>query len=194
MQEIEIELKNLLSESEFCLLLSKLPFSAAQSQTNHYFETADFKLKQQGSALRIREKKGNYHLTLKEPHGDGLLETHDPLSEKEAKDWIAGFGTWKEHTGKQLMRLGVTIGQLNYYGSLTTERRQFEKGDMLYVLDKSHYHGMTDYELEIEAPNKSAGERAMQQILTEYNITVKETPNKIQRFFTSRQINGSKDG
>ncbi|MDY0396086.1 CYTH domain-containing protein [Virgibacillus halophilus] len=195
MQEIEIELKNLLTESEFRLLLSRLPFpAAAQTQTNYYFETRDFKLKQQGSALRIRKKNGVYYLTLKEPYGEGLLETHDVLSEIEAQDWLSGACTIKEHTGERLMVLGVKAPQLKYYGKLTTERRQFAADNLLYVLDQSYYHGITDYELEIEAPDKTSGEQALQRILSDYHITAKETPNKIRRFFKAIALNGAKDG
>ncbi|WP_212685903.1 CYTH domain-containing protein, partial [Salmonella enterica] len=81
-QEIEIEFKNLLTEEEYLKLLSNLPFPKySQTQTNYYFETEDFSLKAHGSALRIREKNGNYTLTLKETHELGLLETHDALTE-----------------------------------------------------------------------------------------------------------------
>ena len=51
---------------------------------NHYFETPDFSLKA-GSALRIRHKGETYTLTLKQPAEIGLLETHQVVTEDEAK-------------------------------------------------------------------------------------------------------------
>src|SRR5699024_2293642 len=90
-QEIEIEYKNLLTKQEFDYLLGHFPFPQnSQKQTNFYFETENFSLKENGAALRIREKDGHYRLTLKEPHPDGLLETHDPLTEAEAMNWLQG--------------------------------------------------------------------------------------------------------
>ncbi|MFP3488877.1 CYTH domain-containing protein, partial [Staphylococcus sp. SIMBA_130] len=59
-------------------------------QINHYFETKEFSLKELGCAIRIREKDGKYTLTLKEPHPDGLLETHDLLTKQEALNWMNG--------------------------------------------------------------------------------------------------------
>lgn len=52
---------------------------------NHYFETPDFSLKEAGSALRIRHKGETYTLTLKQPAEIGLLETHQVVTEDEAK-------------------------------------------------------------------------------------------------------------
>src|SRR5699024_6280641 len=98
-QEIEIEYKNLLTKQEFNHLLHHFSFpQPGKKQTNYYFETKNFTLKENRSALRIREKDGNYQLTLKEPHVNGLLETHDMLTESEAMDWLQGKGSFKEHT------------------------------------------------------------------------------------------------
>lgn len=52
---------------------------------NHYFETPNFSLKEAGSALRIRHKGETYTLTLKQPAEVGLLETHQVVTENEAK-------------------------------------------------------------------------------------------------------------
>ncbi|MFD1852112.1 CYTH domain-containing protein [Oceanobacillus bengalensis] len=185
-QEIEIEFKNLLTKNEFDHLLDKLPFPEySVKQTNYYFETTDFQLKDQGCALRIREKNGKYRLTLKEPQGDGLLETHDFLTEAEARAWIAGHIAPKEHTTKQLEARNISVVNLYYYGSLITERREVEYKDVLLVLDHSTYNGKNDYEFELEAKTKADGLKTFQSLMNEHNITIKKTPNKIERFFLS---------
>src|SRR5699024_12247561 len=104
-----------------------------------------------GAALRIREKDGHYRLTLKEPHQDGLLETHDTLTEAEAMNWLQGNNVAKENTEKQLKNMQIETKNLNYYGSLTTERRELEYKQVLLVLDYSIYNEQADYELELEA-------------------------------------------
>ena len=43
-------------------------------------------LKSRGSALRVREKDGKFELTLKEPAGEGLLETTQILNKKGKRD------------------------------------------------------------------------------------------------------------
>jgi uncharacterized protein YjbK len=185
-QEIEIEYKNLLTKQEFDRLNTEFPFPRdAKRQTNYYFETEDFALKANGSALRIREKNDMYHLTLKEPHPDGLLETHDILTKQEATDWLNGKISEKRHTGKQLKDMGISSDSLIYRGSLITERREVAYGQVLLVLDHSFYNGKSDYELELEAPDEATGRKMFDKILAAGRIPKRVTPNKIQRFFSS---------
>ncbi|MGM8212679.1 CYTH domain-containing protein [Virgibacillus sp. W0430] len=183
-QEIEIEYKVLLTKQEYTRLLKALPFNnESLKQTNYYFETSPLSLKDKGCALRIREKNNTFCLTLKEPHSEGILETHDELTEKEACSWLANNINKNKHTIQRLIAKGVNVESLNYYGKLITERRQFQQEDIVYVLDYSTYNGYSDYELEIEAPNKEVGITAFQKIITDYSIIGKKTPNKIARFF-----------
>lgn len=183
-QEIEIEFKNMLTKDEFERLLFSLPFPAEpQTQTNHYFETANFKLKENGAALRIRKKYETYTLTLKQPHKEGLLETHDTLTDMEAEQWLNGKIVMKEHVNSQLEELNIQPEKLLYFGSLTTERRELEYEGVLLVLDFSKYGNKTDYELELEANSAVTGRRMIDDIINRYNIVKRETPNKIKRFF-----------
>jgi len=185
-QEIEIEYKNLLTKDEFYHLLECLPFpKVSQVQNNYYFETEDFALRGKLSALRIREKNGSYQLTLKEPHPDGLLETHDFLTEKEAFSWLHGNIIEKDRVIQQLKNLHIPYEKLLYFGKLTTERREVNYKDVLIVLDISTYNGQVDYEFELEAPSKVVGIEIFNNLLQENNITIKKTPNKIERFFSS---------
>ncbi|MBN6205002.1 CYTH domain-containing protein [Ralstonia pickettii] len=185
-QEIEIEYKNLLTEDEFKMLLVKLGFPEDGAvQENFYFETPDFHLKEQRAALRIREKNDKYVLTLKEPHPEGLLETHDLLTAREANAWLTGKPVAKEHTAKQLKRLQIVLEDLRLFGSLWTERREISYKNVLLVLDFSKYHGTFDYELELEAKSQAEGIAVFEALLNEYNIPRRKTPNKIERFFQS---------
>ncbi|WP_042224653.1 CYTH domain-containing protein [Oceanobacillus manasiensis] len=185
-QEIEIEYKNILTKKEFELLLTTLPFSIeGKTQTNYYFETKEFSLKSHGAALRIREKQGNYQLTLKEPNETGLLETHDTLSEVEVDQWLSGKPMAKQHTQHQLDKWNISVSELSYYGALTTIRREIRYKNVLLVLDYSTYNGQVDYELELEAPTEEVGESVFQSLLKEFAIPERKTPNKIQRFFQS---------
>lgn len=188
-QEIEIEYKNLLTEKEFEQLLYHLPFPESGIwQTNYYFETKNFSLKSKGAALRIREKNGKYVLTLKEPHSNGLLESHDALTEVEASRWIKGDFVAKSQVDKQLQSLGISLNDLVYCGKLETKRYETHYQGTLLVLDYSIYNGVFDYELEIEAHTKGDGLNMLKSILNDYGVTKKETPNKIKRFFTSLTV------
>lgn len=186
-QEMEIEFKNLLTEQEYERLKSNLNLADIKpsTHTNHYFETKDFALKAKGVALRIREKNHQWQLTLKEPYQDGLLETHDTLSELEAMSWMAGNIVPQPLVAGQLNKLGIDFAMLKYGGALTTERIETTYQDAVVVLDKSSYNGQVDYELEVEARTKETGEKVFEEILENNDITRKETPNKIGRFYSS---------
>lgn len=183
-QEIEIEFKTMLTKDEFELLRNNMPFPERPIvQTNHYFETTRFALKNSHSALRIREKKDQFTLTLKEPHPEGILETHDSLSKQDAKQWLQGKPVPQPHVTQQLQKLEVNERDLQYYGALRTERYIYRENNIDYMLDKSFYHGVVDYELEIEAKSYDAGLEALQLLLQKYNITERKAQAKIARFF-----------
>lgn len=185
-QEIEIEYKTLLTKDNYETLSQNL-FCKVDPvvQTNYYFETNNFALKKHFSALRIREKNGAYTLTLKEPHPEGILETHDQLSTDEWQQWLEGNAVSKPNISKQLAAIGITENNLIYYGALKTTRQSFTQDDILYVLDKSIYNDITDYELEIEAPTKQKGEQALQDMVEKYHIMNQQSITKIERFFTT---------
>lgn len=187
-QEIEIEYKVMLTEAEYKRLEEQLPFSNRPIiQTNYYFETADFSLKTKRSALRIRQIGPDYTLTLKQPYDIGILETHDVLTKVEFEQWIAGQPIAKQNVSKQLQQLGISENDLRYYGSLTTARKTFNQNGIDYMLDKSTYHGIVDYELEIEAPTEALGLQAMQQLLDQYQVVNKHALTKIERFFNEKK-------
>lgn len=186
-QEIEIEFKMMLTENEYNNLLTRCSFpKQAITQTNYYFETEAFLLKQKQSALRIRMKNDTYTLTLKQPHKQGILETHQSLTKNEAMSWINNQPVINNEMTNYLEMLNIPINDLKFYGSLTTERRQFEQNNIIYVLDKSFYNNIVDYELEIEAPTQMKGEESFQSLLDEFNIIQKDTVTKIERFFNTR--------
>src|SRR5699024_8270211 len=105
-QNIEIESKNILTSQEFQKLLNKLPFpKQGINQTNYYFDTGNMLLRKLSCALRIRKIGETYHLTLKEPHHNGILETHDQLTKNESLNCLNHNIMDKEHTGQRLKHL-----------------------------------------------------------------------------------------
>ena len=186
-QELEFEAKNLLTKKEYELLCKHLNHTntEAKIQINYYFETEDFALKNKGAALRIREKDDRYILTLKQPHGEGLLETHEPLSSETMQKWISNQPTLVSKIGKQLQALNVSPGELIYGGNLVTKRIELNQLDALIVLDKSEYNNIVDYELEVEADNIDLAEHVIEHLLNTYHIPKRKTQNKTARFYLS---------
>lgn len=184
MQEIEIELKNGLTTEEYTYLKNELFYDrTSKKQVNHYFETEDLRLREAGCALRIRLKNDQYVSTLKEPQEEGLLETHDQLDGSVAEAWMENEITLGPNIRKQLDRLGIQQGELKYFGSLTTYRLEKSMDDCLVVIDRSLYHKLEDYELEIEAGSTAAAQHMLDSILSTYQIEKRPISSKIKRFF-----------
>src|SRR5690625_3217904 len=107
-QQIEIELKNILTKAEYNNLLNALPFPKQPIwQTNHYFDTKGMALKEKHCSLRIRHKQGQYTLTLKEPLPVGLLETNDQLTKLQYTQWIEQHPTETIHVSNRLKKLNI---------------------------------------------------------------------------------------
>ncbi|NMA90082.1 MAG: CYTH domain-containing protein [Amphibacillus sp.] len=184
-QEMEFEAKNMLTEQEYNRVLNYFIQDQAQVQTqiNYYFETDDLALRHHGSALRIREKNGQYVITLKQPQADGLLETHVKISAEIKDQWIYEQPTRINQLEVILNQLGIDYQTLKYRGKLKTERIELNDDDITYVLDKSYYNGEVDYEIEVEATSLLQANSKLADFLTKYNIERKTTNNKIARFF-----------
>ena len=188
-QQLEIEYKNMLTKEEFSKLTSYFSFQKQDftRQVNHYFDTAAFSLKDQHSALRIREKTGKWELTLKQPaEGPGLLETTQYLSEEEAKKMV-DCGELPSGPVANAIQPLINGDRLAYFGSLATERAEkpYKKG--LIVLDHSEYLSTEDYELEYETEDPVEGKKVFLSLLEEQAIPVRKTENKVRRFYKQKQ-------
>ncbi|HFJ9280495.1 hypothetical protein AT278_14670 [Bacillus cereus] len=186
-QEIEIEFKNIVTKEEFDTLCKSFSIEAFTKQVNHYFETPDFSLKEAGSALRIRHKGETYTLTLKQSAEIGLLETHQVVTEDKAKMMMETNTIIQGAVVDQLHKLQIPVSALTYMGSLTTERAEtLFKGGTL-VFDHSFYYNHDDYEIEFEVQDEETGKAAFIDLLTQHNIPVRHTNNKVKRFFLAKQ-------
>lgn len=185
-QEIEIEYKVLLSNNKFDQILDSLNFPAEPfTQTNYYFETSDLKLKEFNSALRIRKKNSDYIVTLKEPHPEGILETHDKILEEDFNNAIYRNELSAPNCTRQLQKMNISLDNIEYIGFLTTERYEFTEDSLIYVLDKSFYNDNVDYELEIEAPSQVIGIKKFNELISRFNIKKVPSITKIERFFNT---------
>lgn len=182
-EEIEIEFKHMLTLEQFQTLLKELPFPELPIvQTNYYFETNEHTLINKRCALRIRLKHGTYQCTFKEPHPEGILETHDDLTKEEAEGWMKGIVPPIPHILRRLDIHDIDIHDISYIGSLTTDRYTYDTDGLQYVLDLSLYGENIDYELEIEATSYERGNRAYKQIVDQFQLPSKQPITKIERF------------
>ncbi|MBP1940795.1 uncharacterized protein YjbK [Bacillus luteolus] len=184
-QEIEIEFKNLLTKDEFQQLLTHFSVSeqAFKTQINYYFDTPQFLLKDKKSALRIRFKKNNYTLTLKQPAAIGLLETHQFLSEEQALLMINEGQFPKGDIYDILNKEEITPSLVKFFGKLTTSRAELSYKNGLLVFDHSSYLDTDDYEIEYEVSDEKSGQAHFLELLKDQGIPLRKTDNKIMRFY-----------
>ncbi|MFE5472968.1 CYTH domain-containing protein [Bacillus safensis] len=184
-QEIEIELKQLLMKEEFEQLKQHFQLKDADfhTQTNYYFDTPQFDIKSQLAALRMREKDGHWVLTLKEPHEIGLLETHQTIAPPSQLD---DFELPEGEVADRLDHLNIQKDQIVYFGSLETSRAEKMIEEGLIVLDHSRYLTVEDYELEFEVSDLEIGQTAFSALLQKFHIPVRNTKNKVVRFYEEK--------
>lgn len=187
-QHIEIEFKNLLTEQEFFRLKESLAFTDVdfKKQINHYFDSADFSLKTEGCALRIREKGANFELTLKQPAAVGLLETNQVLSKTETETAVKSGILPNGPVNSAIARMFDDSIELAYFGSLTTFRAEKPYKNGLIVLDHSIYLNAEDFEVEYEVEDEKLGLQQFKNLLNEQNIPTRKTENKVMRFYKQK--------
>ncbi|MBA9025175.1 CYTH domain-containing protein [Peribacillus huizhouensis] len=187
-QHLEIEFKNILTKEEFQLLVQN--FSVKKTdftyQENHYFDTPQFSLKENESALRIRHKKGNYELTLKQPAKEGLLETNQLLSKEEAHSLLQGSRIPNGDIATLIGEMGIH-SDVQFFGTLATNRAEFPYQGGLLVLDHSLYLNTEDFEVEFEVTNTLEGKEIFEKLLKSLQIPIRKTENKVRRFYNAKQ-------
>jgi uncharacterized protein YjbK len=189
-QNIEIEFKNMLTKEEYENLITFFSIKEDDifTQENHYFDTPDFALKEQESALRIRKRGNKYEMTLKQPAIEGLLETNQVLSKKEASNAITQGFLPSGIIQNLISKMNISFSNLIYFGSLTTKRVEFTFENGLLVLDHSYYLNKEDYEVEYEVESYQRGKQIFLQLLKQHGIPNRESENKIRRFYHQKYV------
>ncbi|MGM0897732.1 MAG: CYTH domain-containing protein [Bacillota bacterium] len=180
-KELEIEFKNMLTKEEYERLLTETNATPI-SQTNHYYDTEDFQLRDKKAALRIRQIAEHFECTLKTPAAEGNFETTDVLTRDQAEAILEQRKFDTPEVEEELGRLGVSLFHLKRIGSLTTHRVEVGYEGGLLVLDHSEYCGTEDYEMEYEVTDEAEGKRKFLSLLEEKAIPIRPADKKIARF------------
>lgn len=180
--QLEIEFKNLLTHKEFLRLCKTFSICDTDflSQTNTYFDTPDFSLRDEQMGFRLRTLPSRNELTLKSPSSNehSMLETTELVTNEE-RDAILLQGYIDTSQFKSFSHLPP---RLYSFGSLRTERAEFHYKDGLLVLDHSHYMQQEDYEVEYEVEDVELGRKNFLDLLDRHDIPTRQTDKKIARF------------
>ena len=191
-QEIEIEYKNIITLEEYDKMLnyySKRENITSWQQSNYYFDTPDLQLKKENSALRLRTiENKKAEITLKTPYEDHLLENTINLDYNESREIVsAGQIDLPDAIERILKEMNIDSNRLKYQASMTTLRNEWQGLNSTIILDQSSYISTRDYELEVEAHTDETAQEVFNQILEQFSIEKRETPNKIARAFQYMQ-------
>lgn len=186
-KELEIEFKNMLTQSEYEGLLAHFgrKTGEAETQQNYYFDTPDFQLKEKKCALRIRRKGEAFECTLKTPAPEGNYEITDSLPSIQAWEMIDGKSFHSPEVEAALAGLQVDPAKLHKIGKLTTHRTELEIEGGLLVLDHSEYGEKEDFEVEFEVAEAAAGKARFLSLLQSHAIPVRPADKKIARFMAA---------
>lgn len=190
MKEIEIEYKILLNISQHNKILDSVDFKYYVEQINYYFETEDKSLAKHKITLRVRNIEDKYFLMLKESKGVVADETITEISLEQFKYMVQEQKLFSSEI-KDIIdsRIGSVV--LSNQASLMTKRYYTPYMDCVLFLDESHYYGMVDYELELEAPSIEVGKNIFDKLLTYYNLEETKVVGKRKRAYLQKSKRNS---
>lgn len=184
---LEIEFKADLSKEDYESLISNFDKSKIYRQINYYIDDDNLSIRGKKCGLRIREKDGNFELTLKVPEIVGKTEINQQISNKIyenfAKHNVFPSGEIKEYLEQ---KLSVKTTTIHILGELITDRLDIKYKTSLISIDKSTYNSKTDYEIECEDSSLESAKTNLLEFLKKYHINYKESHGtKLRRFIES---------
>jgi len=177
----EVEFKTLLTREEYRRLREKFKNNSADTQTNHYFDTARFSLKSTDTSLRVRERN-NLELTLKKKKGYTIQQFSYEITREQFEE-IKQTGLLPECEISNEVKGIIGEQKINNFMSLSTERMVFPYSKGYLFLDKSSYLGVVDFELQYVAKNYHNGKQEFIAIIGELGIQYKKAEKKIKRAY-----------
>lgn len=187
---LEIEVKSKLSEDEYQKLLDGYKNQKTYIQTNYYLDDNLLTIRHKKCGLRVREKEGEFELTLKVPSGDGKIEINQQISnilfEKLQNGNIFPDGEIKQFLQGNFK---AKIDEIHILGKLITTRTDITYNNSLISVDKSEYNGIIDYEIECEDSSKKSAKENLKDFLKKNGIKYRENKDsKLKRFLKSLNL------
>ena len=160
MEHIEYEERVLISKDDYEKVIADVKLLGKDLRylkiENIYLDNDDSLIKNNRWMLRIRTTNNDsQELTLKIKNPDNstieINETMDSHSEIEK-------------------RLNQPLESFHESARLLTERIEVEFEDYLLVIDKNFYHGVEDYDLEIESDNQAKSRKILEIYCKKYGL------------------------
>ena len=174
----EFESRIMLTEQEYLDVVShymKLyPNHHFLQNNNYYFDTSDLFLKNRHMTLRIRtinDVRNELTLKIKGKNGDEEINDDISFKDKEAilKDKYFPVGNVKSY----LLSLPNPLSNYENIVSLYNRRLEIQFDNHLLVIDKNEYHGIIDYNLEIETKDDiNLANKLLNEYIKKFNLSL----------------------
>ena len=180
MKNIEQELKMLLDEREYNILL-EVAGVKPHLQTNFYF-----RCKGMGKDVMIRlRKKGNvcklcYKRQLSDSSGVAVCDERECEVSASFANSMCNRGITREEV-RELLGVEV-LHDLTLIGAMDTYRAKFKLEQWTVELDRSEYADVVDYELECENLYVEKLEKLKNYLFYKFGIVFRPSKPKVQRF------------
>ncbi len=177
---IEKEYKILVTKEQFNTLYKHFNAPSFYSQTNIYYDTYDFAIRNVKGSMRIRDINNKHIFTLKMHSPKGLLEYEKNLPYNSIE-------CFNDEEISSLLNKYHIQGPFHKIGNLKTERAIHDTEYAELCFDINTYNGIVDYEIEYEYKKDHDGLTAFQNILSIANIEyTSNCISKIQRALNSK--------
>ena len=175
---IEYEARAMISEEQYLQIINYFVNDKSKrsfTNTNTYFDYEDLSLTKNHIVLRSREiDDSNFEITLKIKGDGGDIEINNSLTSKELNDLKENCLIKSKVILQELNKLNIDINRLIKVTELKTERIEIQKEDYLIVVDKNHYNGKIDYNVEIESNSKDAAIERLNETFSPFGVTYKK--------------------
>jgi uncharacterized protein YjbK len=177
-ENLEIELKCLLSKDQFDCLLGKMNFSNPKIQVNTYYDTPNGDLQKRNWMCRIRKVMSKYEFTLKTPGEGGLNEFECSLEKHDILDSVIVDLFAQSDIHPPFKSLGTT----------TTHRRKFVDEYGEWCLDFNEFDGFSDYEVEYELfEYHASAQQRFTEVLKSCGVDYQQAKTKFERMLTYKK-------
>ena len=177
-ENLEIELKCLLSKDQYECILRKMAFSTPKIQTNTYYDTINGDLQARFWMCRIREVKDKFEFTLKTPGDGGLNEFEVILKKHDINDPVIVEFFARSNIFPPMVALGTT----------TTHRRKFVDEFGEWCLDYNIFDGFSDYEIEYELIEQHPmAKKRFVEVLRSCNVEYSQAKTKFERMLNYKK-------
>ena len=190
MSELEFEARTIITKEEYEKLLGfyvqEYPSHKNTDQKNIYLDTKDQQIEKLGNVLRIRSYKDKRPTKLtykfKSPSNKCDEEVTQVIDITTELKLLQGGLLPNGEVKNALAASNISTDKFYFFGEIKTHRFEIFEGKNTIVIDQNEYHGVVDYNLEVESDSRDNAEAILKNICSSFGIKIEREPStKSQR-------------